>query len=247
MENDPSAGYGGPRLLDLGRAAVSNSSLASVRQTEAAAIVGYSMPITVHHLENSRSQRVLWLLEELGLPYEVRRYERNRKTMLAPLELRQVHPLGKSPVIEDSDSGGRARVIAETGATVEYLVEKAGGGWCTAAAGGGRCATATSCTMPRVRSCRCCSRSWCSAVCHCWVASRRGSFSGSIPSAWRRSGPFEVTICDLKSSASLQLASRTPGREAMGSLRPRSRAAGADSFWRGGEGSHLPRARWHLR
>ena len=84
------------------------------------------MTITVHHLENSRSQRVLWLLEELGLPYEVRRYERNKKTMLAPPELRKVHPLGKSPVIEDTDAGGRSRVIAETGAIVEYLVGKGG-------------------------------------------------------------------------------------------------------------------------
>jgi glutathione S-transferase len=102
--------------------------------------------IIVHHLENSRSQRILWLLEELGLPYEVKRYQRNRKTMMAPPELRQVHPLGKSPVIEDtgsksgagtgsksgagtgSDSGdGKGRVVAETGAIVEYLVEKAEG------------------------------------------------------------------------------------------------------------------------
>lgn len=83
--------------------------------------------LTVHHLENSRSQRVLWLLEELGIPYEVRRYQRNAKTMLAPPELRQVHPLGKSPVIEDIDSDGQVRVIAETGAIVEYLVDKAGG------------------------------------------------------------------------------------------------------------------------
>jgi glutathione S-transferase len=78
--------------------------------------------ITVHHLENSRSQRVLWLLEELGLPYEVRRYERDRKTSLAPPELMQVHPLGKSPVITDG-----AITVAETGAIVEYLVDKAGG------------------------------------------------------------------------------------------------------------------------
>ncbi|HEY0085701.1 MAG TPA: glutathione S-transferase [Allosphingosinicella sp.] len=78
--------------------------------------------IIVHHLENSRSQRILWLLEELGFPYEVRRYKRDAKTMLAPRELRKVHPLGKSPVIED---GGAA--IAETGAIVEYLVEKADG------------------------------------------------------------------------------------------------------------------------
>src|SRR3954471_18102921 len=77
--------------------------------------------IIVHHLENSRSQRILWLLEELGLPYEVRRYERNPKTMLAPPELRRVHPLGKSPVIEDD-----GKVIAETGAIVDYLVEKTG-------------------------------------------------------------------------------------------------------------------------
>jgi len=78
--------------------------------------------IIVHHLQNSRSQRVLWLLEELELAYEVRRYERDPKTMLAPPELKRVHPLGKAPVIEDE-----GRVIAETGAIVEYLVEKAGG------------------------------------------------------------------------------------------------------------------------
>ena len=78
--------------------------------------------IRVHHLENSRSQRILWLLEELELPYEVIRYERDPKTMLAPPSLRTVHPLGKSPVVEDD-----GRVIAETGAIVEYLVEKAEG------------------------------------------------------------------------------------------------------------------------
>ncbi|WP_085808566.1 glutathione S-transferase family protein [Sphingomonas sp. TZW2008] len=85
--------------------------------------------IIVHHLENSRSQRVLWMLEELGLPYEIKRYERNKKTMLAPPELKRVHPLGKSPVIEDSDDqvDGRGRVVAETGAIVEYLVDKADG------------------------------------------------------------------------------------------------------------------------
>jgi glutathione S-transferase len=81
--------------------------------------------IIVHHLEDSRSQRVLWMLEELGLPYEIKRYERDKKTMLAPPELKQVHPLGKSPVIEDTDDGNR--VIAETGAIVEYLVDKADG------------------------------------------------------------------------------------------------------------------------
>lgn len=80
------------------------------------------MTIIVHHLENSRSQRVLWLLEELGLPYEVKRYERNKTTMLAPPELKQVHPLGKSPVIEDNGT-----VVAETGAILHYLVDKADG------------------------------------------------------------------------------------------------------------------------
>lgn len=80
--------------------------------------------IVVHHLENSRSQRILWMLEELSLPYEVRRYARDAKTMLAPPALRHVHPLGKSPVIEDTDEG---RTIAETGAIVEYLVDRADG------------------------------------------------------------------------------------------------------------------------
>lgn len=84
------------------------------------------MSITVHHLENSRSQRVLWLLEELGLPYVVERYERDQKTMLAPPELRKVHPLGKSPIIQDSDLPGSSQVIVETGAIVEYLVGKTG-------------------------------------------------------------------------------------------------------------------------
>ena len=79
--------------------------------------------ITVHHLDNSRSLRVLWMLEELGLPYEVKRYRRDPKTMLAPPELRRVHPLGKSPVITD---GGLT--LAESGAILEYLVETYGEG-----------------------------------------------------------------------------------------------------------------------
>lgn len=79
--------------------------------------------ITVHHLENSRSQRVIWLLEELELPYEIQHYQRDPNTMLAPDSLRQVHPLGKSPVISDG-----ATVVAESGAIVEYLLEKHGGG-----------------------------------------------------------------------------------------------------------------------
>ena len=79
--------------------------------------------IVVHHLNNSRSQRVLWLLEELGLPYEIRKYERNAQTMLAPPELQKVHPLGKSPVITDGDV-----TVAESGAIIEYLVERYGNG-----------------------------------------------------------------------------------------------------------------------
>jgi len=79
--------------------------------------------IVVHHLNNSRSQRVLWMLEELGLRYEVRRYQRDRKTMLAPPELRAVHPLGKSPVIEDGDLK-----LAESGAILEYLAGRYGEG-----------------------------------------------------------------------------------------------------------------------
>jgi glutathione S-transferase len=88
------------------------------------------MTIIVHHLNNSRSQRVLWLLEELGLPYEVRRYQRDPKTMLAPPELRAVHPLGKSPVIED---GGLR--LAESGAILEYLADRYGEGRLAPAAG----------------------------------------------------------------------------------------------------------------
>jgi len=79
--------------------------------------------IIVHHLNNSRSQRVLWLLEELGLAYEVKRYERDPKTMLAPAALRQVHPLGKSPVLTDE-----TLTLAESGAIVEYLVDRYGKG-----------------------------------------------------------------------------------------------------------------------
>jgi glutathione S-transferase len=75
--------------------------------------------ITVHHLNNSRSQRVLWLLEELGVAYELRKYERDRRTMLAPPELLEVHPLGKSPVITDD-----GLTVAESGAILEYLVER---------------------------------------------------------------------------------------------------------------------------
>src|SRR5277367_3166068 len=79
--------------------------------------------VVVHHLNNSRSQRVLWLLEELGGPYEVKRYERDAKTMLAPPSLLAIHPLGKSPVIVDG-----AVTLAESGEIIEYLVDKYGAG-----------------------------------------------------------------------------------------------------------------------
>jgi glutathione S-transferase len=79
--------------------------------------------ITVHHLNNSRSQRILWLLEELQLDYDIKYYQRDPKTMLAPASLRQVHPLGKSPVITDDEL-----TLAESGAIIEYLVERYGEG-----------------------------------------------------------------------------------------------------------------------
>ena len=79
--------------------------------------------LVVHHLNNSRSQRILWLLEELGVPYEIQRYQRDPETQLAPPELRAVHPLGKSPVITDGPV-----TVAETGAIVEYLLDTYGQG-----------------------------------------------------------------------------------------------------------------------
>ena len=72
--------------------------------------------LVVHHLNNSRSQRILWLLEELGVPYEIKRYQRDATTRLAPPELKAVHPLGKSPVITDGD-----RTVAESGAIIDYI------------------------------------------------------------------------------------------------------------------------------
>jgi glutathione S-transferase len=79
--------------------------------------------ITLHHLDHSRSHRILWLLEELDLPYEIKSYRRNRTTMLAPPELRAVHPLGKSPVITDG-----SLTLAESGAIIEYLIDRYGAG-----------------------------------------------------------------------------------------------------------------------
>ena len=86
--------------------------------------------ITLHHLNNSRSQRMVWLLEELGVPYDIKRYQRDAHTMLAPPELRAIHPLGKSPVITDG-----ALTIAESGAIIEYLIERYGQGRLIPAAG----------------------------------------------------------------------------------------------------------------
>ena len=86
--------------------------------------------IVVHHLNDSRSQRVLWLLEELGAPYEIRHYARDATTRLAPPELRAIHPLGKSPVVQD---GGHT--IIESGAIVDYLIRRHGQGRLQPAAG----------------------------------------------------------------------------------------------------------------
>src|SRR5258708_5493144 len=79
--------------------------------------------LVVHHLNDSRSQRILWLLEELGAPYEIKPYQRDATTRLAPPELKSIHPLGKSPVITDG-----AETIAESGPVVDYIVRKYGGG-----------------------------------------------------------------------------------------------------------------------
>ncbi len=79
--------------------------------------------IVVHHLNESRSQRVLWLLEELGVPYDIRFYQRDLKTRLAPETLKAIHPLGKSPVLEDD-----GKILIESGAIIDYLIRKHGGG-----------------------------------------------------------------------------------------------------------------------
>jgi len=97
--------------------------------------------IVVHHLNDSRSQRVLWLLEELGLPYEIRPYQRDAQTRLAPPEMRAIHPLGKSPVVTDD-----GKVLAESGAT-------APGGCSPRRAAPNTTTTCTGCTMPRARRC----------------------------------------------------------------------------------------------
>ncbi len=79
--------------------------------------------LVVHHLNESRSQRILWLLEELGVPYEIRFHQRNAETRLAPPELIDIHPLGKSPVVTDD-----GRVVHESGAIIDYVIRRHGGG-----------------------------------------------------------------------------------------------------------------------
>jgi glutathione S-transferase len=85
--------------------------------------LGEKTMLTLHHLNDSRSQRILWLFEELGVPHEIRKYQRNEQTRLAPPELKEVHPLGKSPVITDGDL-----TIAESGAIVDYVIRRYGKG-----------------------------------------------------------------------------------------------------------------------
>jgi glutathione S-transferase len=103
----------------------------------------------VHHLNNSRSQRVLWLLEELDVPHEIKRYQRDPKTMLAPPELLKVHPLGKSPVITDDGV-----TVAETGAIVEYILDRWGKGAWRRPQPSTSCATLTGCILRRAAPCR---------------------------------------------------------------------------------------------
>ena len=123
--------------------------------------VNVTSMLTVHHLNNSRSQRVLWLLEELGVPYEIKSYQRDAATMLAPPELRAVHPLGKSPVVTEGDV-----TVAETGAIVEWVIERYGQGKLAPSPGSAERLRWTywlhyseGSAMPR--SCS----SWCSAAC----------------------------------------------------------------------------------
>jgi glutathione S-transferase len=110
--------------------------------------------IIVHHLNNSRSQRILWLLEELDLKYEVKRYDRDPQTLLAPASLRQVHPLGKSPVISDGDL-----TLAESvrSSSISSIAMAQGGSYLLPVHRND-CATLTGCTTPKAQPCpRCCS------------------------------------------------------------------------------------------
>src|SRR5579862_6558599 len=100
----------------------SSATRSSRRSPRATPPPGTSV-LTVHHLNNSRSQRVLWLLEELGVPYQIERYQRDPRTLRAPEALKRVHPLGKSPVVSDGQE-----TIAESGAITEYLLDRYGAG-----------------------------------------------------------------------------------------------------------------------
>ncbi len=105
--------------------------------------------IVVHHLNDSRSQRILWLLEELGLPYEIKPYQRDAQTRLAPPELKQVHPLGKSPVITDGN-----RTIIESGAIIDYVIRRHGKGRLQPAPRRPHTTSMSNgCTMPKARRC----------------------------------------------------------------------------------------------
>src|SRR5690625_529984 len=114
--------------------------------------------LVVHHLENSRSHRILWLLEELSLPYELRHYKRDPKTMLAPASLRAIHPLGKSPILEDN-----GLVLVESGAIIEYVLDTTAKAVCVRPHPPPKITTGCGCTTPKVPSCRCTCGSWCSA------------------------------------------------------------------------------------
>ena len=133
-------------------AVASPEAQAVLRRRAGEASVEEASLIVVHHLENSRSHRVLWLLEEIGVPYEVKLYARDRATMLAPPALRAVHPLGKSPVIVDGDF-----TLAESGAIIEYLVEKNPvAAWRRHVGRRSGFAISIGCILPKGRRCRRC-------------------------------------------------------------------------------------------
>ena len=134
-------------LWNVGR----NGNIGTLLDFPAESLGPEVLMLTVHHLNNSRSQRVLWLLEELGCPTKSSITSAIRTTQLAPPELKQVHPLGKSPVITDDGA-----TIAETGAIIEYLVDKAGGRFARRRARRSGCAGPIGCIMPKARRCRLC-------------------------------------------------------------------------------------------
>jgi glutathione S-transferase len=104
--------------------------------------------LVVHHLNDSRSQRVLWLLEELGTPYEIKFYQRDAVTRLAPPELKAIHPLGKSPVVTDN-----GQTVHESGAIVDYLIRHYGNGRLQPSTGRNTRLTSSGCITPKARRC----------------------------------------------------------------------------------------------